>query len=133
MADSINEMIRRQRTAATGERALGVLDRLRGATPLADDRQERLNVQLSAYEDATRRGDHIAAQMADEKIEALLSEARAARQETQRQTNPPAPSFDGGFRGRRGIAPPANVTPLETSSQLLSRALRQRVAERAEQ
>jgi hypothetical protein len=86
----------------------GLMDRLRGAAPLGDDRQERLNVQMAAYEDGIRRGDHTAAQIADERIEGLLNEARAERESTVGQPEP-APSFDGGVRRSATRRPPANM------------------------
>ena len=97
----MNAMIRAG--ARRGSRP-GLLDRLRGASPLDNSRQERLNTQMVAYEDAARRGDPIAAQIADEKIEELLTEARAARQQASSAPDapqaPPSTSFDGGVRRR---------------------------------
>jgi len=86
----------------------GVLERLRGAAPLTDDRQDLLNVQLAAYENAARRGDSIAADVADERISTLLDEARTARQQAEPAT-PPAPSFDGGVRRSIRRTPPVDM------------------------
>lgn len=97
----------------------GLIDKLVGATPLDEDRAERLTGQLAAYEDASRREDPVAAQIADEAIGALLDEARAQRQSNDGQ--PPAPSgFDGGVRR------PATRKPAGT----MNGALRGLVAER---
>jgi hypothetical protein len=114
----MNRLIRESRPRQPG---LGLIDRLRGVGALGSDRQERLNAQMAAYEDAVRHGDHIAARMADEKIESLLSEARAARQPEKQQEA--VTSFDGGARGRRPIAPAGGGDRSETPAALLRRAM----------
>jgi hypothetical protein len=91
---SMNELIlqsarRRERT--------GLIDRLRGAAPLGDDRQERLNYLLSEHESAARRGDAVAAEMADVQIGKLLDAARAAKA-PEPAAPAPTPQFDGGVR-----------------------------------
>jgi len=125
----MNDFIRQ--AAGRGERS-GLIDRLRGTAPLGDDRQERLNVQMAAYEDAIRREDHIAAQIADEKIDAVLSEARAERQQTERPAEEPHTSFDGGVRGRRVFAQAAGGSRGESAGQLMLRAMTQSRIERAD-
>jgi len=88
-------------------RAEGLLERLRGATPLDDDRQERLNVQMAAFEEASRRGDSVGVGLADERISVLLDEARAERQ----AATPPEPrsGFDGGVRASVGRTKPVDM------------------------
>jgi hypothetical protein len=105
--------------ARRGTRTVGLVDRLRGTPPLDVDRQERLNLAMADYEHALKRGDDIAAQIADEKVDALLNESRAARQEPQ----PPAPSFDGGARRSVSTRPPPNMNGLIARSLAERRAL----------
>jgi hypothetical protein len=95
MADNgaMNRMI-----AAAARRDTGLMDRV--TAPLDNDRQERLNFQMAAYEDAVKRGDDVAAGVADTQIEKLLAEARAAQtpQEGQEPAPPTGSGFDGGVR-----------------------------------
>ena len=60
---------------------------------------------MTEHEHAVKRGDAIGAEMADERIDAVLNEARAERQPE------PAPSFDGGVR--RPVAPPQRPLTLQ--------------------
>lgn len=147
----MNDFIRR--AAGRGDRP-GVLERLRGTSPLGADRQERLNVQMAAYETAARRRDHVAAEIADERIERLLDEARAERvaaaaaaRETaeakaaeQRRaealSEPPVRGSQSpsGLR-RQAAAFSTRPTPgarAETAGQLFNRAMAQSRFERAE-
>ena len=81
---------------------------MRGTGRLDVDRQERLNTAMVDYESALKRRDETAAAMADEKIEAVLAEARSAREpgaeaasnvgQTPAEPPVPVPSFDGGVR-----------------------------------
>lgn len=89
--------------AARGNRD-GLLDRLRGSGRLDEHRQACLNAAMADLEAAARRGDEIARDMADERVEAILAESRAARQQAASNVGyspeppAPAPSFDGGVR-----------------------------------
>ena len=128
----MNDLIDRAYRARRGS---GLLDRLHGVGHLEDDRQERFTIAMSAYERATKQGDHVAAQQADEKIEALLAEARAERaSQPPAEPETPAPvSFDGGVRGRRPVAPPGGgYIDTETGADLIRRGLFRRDTEHRE-
>lgn len=99
------------RAAGRAERP-GVLDRLRGTAPLSDERQERLNTQLANHDAAVRRGDVIAAEVADHQIDKLLDEGRAERAEAAKQQEPPTTRFDGGVRRPVNRRPPPNMNGL---------------------
>jgi hypothetical protein len=117
--------------AARGERP-GLIDRLQGTPPLEHDRRERLTAAMAEHEGGQRQGDHIAAQLADEKIEAVLAEARqAADAATQGQEPPAGSGFDGGVHNRRSVAPPTSYVE-ESPAQLFLRAISASRAERAE-
>jgi len=124
---AMNELI--VRSARRGERSRGLIDRLQGATPLGDERQRALNEQMTAYETAARHGDDIGAELADTRIERLLNDARAARQQADQ---PPTSSFDGGSHGARTVAPPPQMRGPETAGQLFAAAMTASRLERAE-
>jgi hypothetical protein len=63
------------------ERSAGLIQRLQGAEMSVDDRQQRLNAAMADYERARKAGDDTAAAAADERIEAVLAEARSGRGE----------------------------------------------------
>jgi hypothetical protein len=108
----------------------GLMDRLRGTPQLGDDRGDRLNAALAEHEAAQRQHDHIAAQIADEKIEAVLAEARQAADAAEGQAPPAGSGFDGGVRDRRTIAPSPHILQ-PTAGQLFRQAIAASHAERA--
>jgi hypothetical protein len=108
--------------AARGERP-GLIDRLQGTPPLEHDRRERLNAALAEHEAAQRQGDHIAAQIADEQIEGILTEARAAADAAKGQAPAPTGSgFDGGVRRAVPVREPVDM------NRHITRAVRERQA-----
>jgi hypothetical protein len=94
----------------------------------AVSRQERLNGLLADREDALRAGDDVALALTDDRIDRLFDESRSAREQQQAA----AASFDGGVRGRGGIAPPAGGATQASANDLLIRSLAQSRVERAE-
>jgi hypothetical protein len=104
----------------------GLIDRLNGTPQLGQDRLRRLNAALAEHEAAQRQGNHVAAEIADEKIEAVLTEARQA---AGGQEPAPPVSFDGGYRGRQSVAP-ARHAAQPTASQLWRQAIAASHAER---
>ncbi len=115
----MNELILRGARRSRG----GLIDRLRGSE-LSEDRQSGLNEAMSAYEAAARRRDEVGMERADARIDMLLSEARAARQ--QAEPPPEAISFDGGVR--RAVRP---YSPPDMNAYISRRAM-ERNALRAE-
>jgi hypothetical protein len=124
-----------------GTRQAGLLDRVRGTTPLGE-RQGRLNEALVAYETASRRGDETAKQLADETIEQVLAEARIEKQTADRSeivrqaaNEPPVRSTTTGqFLARQQAESRTRPTPgtqIESAGALLARAMSQSRVERA--
>jgi hypothetical protein len=105
-----------------------------GRAPRRDTRTEfarRYSDLCEDYAQAVNSGDEIAIEMANQRIDELVAEARAARAAAQPEAPPPV-SFDGGVRGRRpGPAPPAGAR-VESAAQLFRRALARSLAEREE-
>ena len=60
-------------------------------------------------------------------LERARSEAQAAREAAEPE-QPPV-SFDGGFMGRRSVAPPAGMVEPESATQLLRRSFETRASE----
>ncbi len=105
----------------------GLIDRLRSAAPLDDDRQARFHRLHADYEGAIRRGDDMAAAVADHAIDKLLEESRAASVSSNvgQAPEPPAPNFSGGFRGRRyPVAPVRRMLPPPSSKEMFREAIR---------
>jgi len=113
-AAMMNTMLSR---AATRQRDVGLIDKLKSTPPLENDRAERFHRLVADHEQAVRRGDDVAAAIADDQLDRLFAEARAAREAEPDVSNVghPAPepiSFDGGARGRRPVQArrrPANL------------------------
>lgn len=101
---SMNELIR----SARPRRSVGLIDKLRTTPPLGNDRAERLHRLVNEHENAVRRGDDVAAAIADDRLDRLFEEARSAREpgaeaasnigQTPAEPPAPVPSFDGGPR-----------------------------------
>jgi hypothetical protein len=119
--------------AGRGERREGLMDRMSGTGPLGDERDRRLNEAMAAYEDAARRGDEVARELADQAIESVLTEARGARLAAEEAERQQAGPTDGGA-GVRGKRPPPvrDWQREESSAQLIARAFSTRRQERAE-
>jgi hypothetical protein len=108
---------------------IGLMDRL--ADGIAEDRRDAMHAATADIELAIKHGDDLGREMAEARLDAILDRARAERQ-TPQTPEPPTTSFDGGFRGRRTVAPAAGLARSETAGQLFQRALRQSLDERAE-
>lgn len=102
--DAMNKLIADRYHARRGP---GVVGRVAGAR-LDDERQRAFQEALSATERAHKAGDPIVIQQAEEKLDAVLDEVRAAHQPAE-PPQEPAVSFDGGVR--RPVRPyePANM------------------------
>lgn len=136
MADNANMNALIVAASRRGERTsrLGLIDRLRGTGPLDDDRQERLNAALSDIERAIRASDDLGRDMAEARLDAVLKEARAAREEHRSAEQPVAPpqsGFDGGFRPSGRRRPTPGIWE-ESAGQLFARAMVQSRVERRE-
>lgn len=120
---------------ARRDRPIGLLDRLHGVGRLNDNRQERLNLAMANYEDAIKRGDDVAAGIADTQIEKLLAESRAEHREGavsnvgQTAEPAPVPQFDGGVRRPVVRQEPPNMNRLIAGHARASRALAQAARE----
>lgn len=118
----------------------GLIDRLTGATPLTDNRQESFNRAVASYEGALRRGAEEEAAVWDHRIDAILDESRAERRaalvsnvgQSESAAPAPTPQFGGGVRGRRPVAGPRHRRQPETSRELFARAMLASHLERAE-
>jgi hypothetical protein len=127
----MNELI----VAAAGARRrtpTGGVGRLSGASP-----REQLDGLMAADAEAQRAGDDAAAGYLDHQIESLLDAAQAGGAQssgdpqTAEPEAEPAPSFDGGFMGRRPPPGPGGIV-VETSGQLLLRSLQTYASESRE-
>jgi hypothetical protein len=124
----MNELI----VAAAGARRrtpTGAVARLSGGSP-----REQLDGLLAARADAQHAGDDAALGYLDHRIDSLVDGVRAGGAQsrdpkTGQLVAEPAPSFDGGVRGRRPPPGPGGMVA-ETSGQLLARSLQAFAAER---
>lgn len=91
--------------------------------------RERLSSALNDLEAAERAGDADAIHFHEFRVERARSEAQAAREAAEPE-QPPV-SFDGGFMGRRSVAPPAGMGEPPSSIELLRSSLEAHGAERA--
>ena len=99
---AMNELI------AAGRRSPGgLIDRMAGVS-LPDERREALQTAIADYERSVKRGDNLGRDMADARIDALLDEARAARQ-PQEEEPAPRVSFDGGVRRSVSVKQPVGM------------------------
>jgi hypothetical protein len=112
-------------------RTAGALARLAGRPTLdtSPSRQECMNALLVEREAAMRSGDEDSVAFVDHKIDRLFDESRAGRKPVEPEQ--PPPSFDGGVRGRRSVAPPGGGR-IESSTELLMRSFMAHRVERRE-
>jgi hypothetical protein len=82
-----------------GRRTGGLIDRLDGAD-MTGERRERFNAAHQRFEAAVKHKDDAAREAAEVELDAVVAEARAAR-EGAAVSEPPASGFDGGVRGQR--------------------------------
>jgi len=133
-AAMMNTMIGR---AATRQRDVGLIDRLKTSAPLENERAKRFRELVNRHEAAVRRGSVEEASALDHALDALFDESRAAREAEPDLSNvgQPAPepqpvSFDGGARRGRAVKPqPKPMGFLDLARREL--AARDAVAQRA--
>jgi hypothetical protein len=128
----MNRLIKQ--AAGRGEVATGGVDRLSGGIPAENG---QMNRALERLETAARRG---AGEAEIDYLERCLTDAveasRAARQEREHPRDSetgkfvPAGSFDGGYRGKRGVAPPPRMKSPPTGAELVREGFRQALLER---
>jgi hypothetical protein len=123
---SMNQLIVR-----AARRGAGVMDRL--PARLDEQRASEFHEALSAAERAIKAGDATGRDIAEARLDRILDDARAARQEAAGQPTPElaGPGFDGGVRGRRRERPTPGIY-VESAGQLFQRAMKQSLVERAE-
>ena len=102
---SMNELIA---SSVRSRRTVGIIDKLKSTPPLEDERAERFHRLVAEHENAVRRGDDVAAAIADDRLDRLFEEARSAREpgaeaasnvgQSPAEPPVPVPSFDGGVR-----------------------------------
>jgi hypothetical protein len=112
----------------------GTMARTGGRTTPTDPAlRERLSAALNDLEAAQRAKDVDAVAMHEYRVDRLVTEAREAREQPRDDAGRFAPSgFDGGVRGRGGIAPPASAARPETAAQLFRAMVEASRAEAAE-
>ena len=118
----MSELIRRSMSASRGD--VGLIDRLKADPVTEPSRASRFRELVIDHERALKAGDDIAAAIADNALDRLFDESRAATKEAEPVSNggrsvapgatevtnsgqsAPVPSFDGGARRGRAITRP---------------------------
>ncbi len=108
---SMTELIRSSMIASRG--GDGLIDRLKADPVTEPSRAVRFRELVIEHERALKAGDVVAAAIADDALDQLFDESRAAAKEAATEATPavdnvaePAPepiSFDAGVRGRRPV------------------------------
>jgi hypothetical protein len=146
MADDPNALMNAMiaEGATRGQRlTMGALARLAGGQPQEESSRARLSRLLAASADARQAGDEIAVAVAENAIDKLIADTRAARAEQPRDdqgrfvgadqhadhSGEPL-DFDGGVRGRQPRPSPGMVAP--SSTQLMAAAFAASRQERLE-